>query len=522
MVMGLLLVSHLGLCARAGEPLQSNQQQPSAEAGRVKGKLNKLYFAVSTCAGDSCHSAGKPAQNVSPPLCRCNELAIWTKEDKHRDAFNNLLKKPGQDMCKLLGITDVSKEERCLTCHAVYIKPSERQAVVDKDFTESDGVSCVVCHGPYEEWVKEHSVTTARGRERWRTWSRQKKEQDYGMTDLWNPERRSALCASCHVGNAAEGKVVTHEMYAAGHPPLPSFEVSTFSDKMPRHWQYLQEKLKEYSKPKEQEFLIGYYLKQQATENLTSQQLEALNKFEKTRLAAIAAIDLLRRNCAYLAVETMPKRPGEAEFVSLDFAEFDCYACHHDLAANSWRQKRGTSGRPQMREWPAVLVKGILQFLGDDQAKFDEALQKLRQAFDERPFGDTAKIHSTAADMEKWCADAAERLSRKTIDRQTAIALLKRLCTLATEETLDYDSARQVGWAFEIVYSELYPDEQARPATVGSLLTQLKKEIRLDLPSGAGRSIESELPQLFQQIYGYNPGRVQKIFGELSREVPEK
>ena len=32
------------------------------------------------------------------------------------------------------------------------------------------------------------------------------------------------MCLSCHLGNAREGRVVTHEMYAAGHPPLPGFE----------------------------------------------------------------------------------------------------------------------------------------------------------------------------------------------------------------------------------------------------------------------------------------------------------
>src|SRR5947209_12356109 len=62
------------------------------------------------------------------------------------------------------------------------------------------------------------------------------------MTDLWDPAKRTALCASCHIGNKEQGKFVTHEMYAAGHPPLPGFEVATFSNQMPRHWQYLKEK----------------------------------------------------------------------------------------------------------------------------------------------------------------------------------------------------------------------------------------------------------------------------------------
>ena len=64
------------------------------------------------------------------------------------------------------------------------------------------------------------------------------------MTDLWDPVRRSEICTSCHIGNYKEKKVITHAMYAAGHPPLPGFEAATFSEFQPRHWQYLGEKEK--------------------------------------------------------------------------------------------------------------------------------------------------------------------------------------------------------------------------------------------------------------------------------------
>src|SRR5207248_334113 len=44
--------------------------------------------------------------------------------------------------------------------------------------------------------------------------------------------------------NVKEGKIVTHEMYAAGHPPLPGIEIATFGDALPRHWETLTEKIK--------------------------------------------------------------------------------------------------------------------------------------------------------------------------------------------------------------------------------------------------------------------------------------
>jgi hypothetical protein len=282
----------------------------------------------------------------------------------------------------------------------------------------------------------------------------------------------------------------------------------------------LKEKLEQYTGQTEQGFLRSYYLqKSQDKDTLNLGQQKSSVEFEKTQLAIVGAVDLLRQSGRFLADQTSPKRnAAEADGGSLDFAQFDCYACHHDLVANSWRQKRGTSGRPQMREWPTVLVRATLHFQGDDQGKFDQAVLTLRRAFDDRPFGDTAKIHSAAADMEKWCTAAAERLAPRirTIDRPAAEGFLRRLCRLGKEELLDYDYARQTAWAFEIVYGELYPDPKSRPSGIDSLLTELKKEVQLDLPSGANKTVEAELPQNLKERYQYNPEAVQKVFSELA------
>ena len=37
-------------------------------------------------------------------------------------------------------------------------------------------------------------------------------------------------------------------MYAAGHPPLPPFELATFLARMPRHWQDLHQMPKDVQK----------------------------------------------------------------------------------------------------------------------------------------------------------------------------------------------------------------------------------------------------------------------------------
>jgi hypothetical protein len=64
---------------------------------------------------------------------------------------------------------------------------------------------------------------------------------EYGERDMRDPAARAERCAACHVGNAAEGRFVTHAMYAAGHPPLPPLEVMTFSRDPPMHTTYARD-----------------------------------------------------------------------------------------------------------------------------------------------------------------------------------------------------------------------------------------------------------------------------------------
>src|SRR5262249_41832660 len=135
-------------------------QEKSRTAGRTDERSNglvPLYLGVSVCA--DCHKRDKLPENPDlPPLCQCNENFIWEARDKHRDAYDVLL--PGstkgelaQHMGKLLKIKNVAEAKECLACHGVDIKDDKYK---DKSFKRSDGVSCVVCHGAYENWIDDH------------------------------------------------------------------------------------------------------------------------------------------------------------------------------------------------------------------------------------------------------------------------------------------------------------------------------------------------------------------------------
>ena len=61
----------------------TSQAPAKAQAGGEK--PTPIFFGVSACI--DCHSKGM----TNPVLCRCTEVLIWEKDDKHRDAYKVLL-----------------------------------------------------------------------------------------------------------------------------------------------------------------------------------------------------------------------------------------------------------------------------------------------------------------------------------------------------------------------------------------------------------------------------------------------
>src|SRR5262249_48684038 len=131
------------------------------------------------------------------------------------------------------------------------------------------------------------------------------------------------------------GKVITHAIYAAGHPPLPSIEVTSFCEEQPQHWLYLRCKDKK------------------AQERLNFD----VRRMEQTEQVAVSGLVALTRMMQSIEADaTGPKASWQ------EFARFDCAACHHELEARgggSWRQNRsrGRAGRPAGHAWPKALVR---------------------------------------------------------------------------------------------------------------------------------------------------------------------
>jgi hypothetical protein len=461
-----------------------------------------IFVGAEDCSG--CHNnrlAPNPAYDRSKKHIRRDEFEIW-KRDKHGSAYENLEKsKLAKEMGRRLGNLDVTdRKTGCLGCHSASVEEvNHRQQ--GKAFKASDGVSCENCHGAAGDWVGPHFTDPT-----WREKS-PKEKAERGMTDLRDPVLQSSKCLSCHVGSVAEGKVVTHEMYAVGHPPLPSIEVSRFADEM-RHWWLIKEK----------------------PESKDDLKLLKGNEFERSRLSLVAASIALKTAMTQIVEESgveQPPAPGESW---PDYARFDCASCHHELQRPSWRQERGftlTPGRPPIGRWPIETVRlGIEKLALDDPsakgllAELDAHEAAINAATSVRPFGRKAALKDAASKYAEWSKILADRLGKATYDEKSVKELLRKLLVTANGD-LDYDSARHVVWTAWSLYRDLQPDGMGdeglrkKDAEVKALFAQISKGLNLDLPIGRNERIAEGLPDALRRMADYDPAQFRKDMMDL-------
>ncbi|MBL8798321.1 MAG: hypothetical protein JNM56_30785 [Planctomycetia bacterium] len=464
----------------------------------------RLFFPSVECV--VCHSKGMEGGVREDSTSDLTEGKVWQQDDKHRLAYLALQGPRAQEMGKRLGI-DVTKERSCLACHGVWFDDAEvKDRSLNAKFKLEEGVSCAVCHGPYARWADQHHGL--QNRAEWQKKTRDEKQTEAGMTDLWDPVRRTKVCASCHIGNTAEGKVVTHDMYVAGHPPLPGFEIASFCRQMPMHWKLMRDKSPAVQK------LLGY----------------KAGELEETRLVIEGGVASFREamNLYATQAEHCAAQADKSNRL-LDMANFDCYSCHHELRYPAWRMTRnnlGLAGRPPLRPWPtALLALAIRQAAPQDANRRQELwrslqakLQKLALAATEEPFGDAPSVAKAAKDLVQWSDDLLREIGRTQYDRAAALQALRELA--AVKEVVDFDSARQIAWAFETIYAEL-PEKPAAAARIESVLKELRDSLQLALPAGQKTELLKELDRTLRQASQYSPTRFQASLKQLDALLAE-
>jgi nitrate reductase cytochrome c-type subunit len=237
------------------------------------------YNGAGGCAASSCHGSIQPKTTTRVPQ---TEYTIWAGHDKHARAYQVLSNPVSIRIGRILKLDHPPNQtQRCLACHALAV-PQEQRA---ETFDITDGVSCESCHGPASGWLGQHTV---------KDWPHERSVKDLGMIDLRDVAVRTHVCLHCHLGTAE--KSVDHELIAAGHPDL-TFELNLFSAVMPRHWK----------DPKDTPW-IG------------------------TKEWAVGQGMQLRDG-----LDRLSRRARSSAWP--EFAEADCFACHHSLTKpeDSWR-----------------------------------------------------------------------------------------------------------------------------------------------------------------------------------------
>ena len=496
----------------------------------------------------ACHREPLPDAKTrgSDKFVLLREYTYWNQHDLHRRAFDGLSSPLGQRMSVLLyGNSEaVTKKASCLVCHATDTEPATPLAAkTASQFGCELGVNCQACHGPASKWLAEHFKLS------WREVHGTDKQSKFGLTNLRDPAVRAKTCVACHVGNAVEGKCVTHEMYAAGHPPLPAFELATFSRDEPRHWRAPSEVP-----------VITSLESDKARERFAYRKGEG----ESARLVAVGAIECMKETVRLLSFEPDPKNPEE----SLDFTHFNCAACHHDLRMPSDRQKNGfpgAPGRPVPRTWPAWLARVVIKNAADlnhpEAAKlgteFETRLVALRAAFDARPFGDKPKVLEAAKQLAATCDDLLKLVDSVDYNEAAAWKLLTAIADQAAEagaggarkDFLDADGAYQLARAFTAIYTDLAGSAYDRaeipsgPASLDKLaadpkgLSALLVKLNAITPVAMrekyanGRTVEGLLPDhiafliqgsldsRLKTYYGYDPTAFRQVFTEIRKKL---
>jgi hypothetical protein len=242
------------------------------------------------------------------------------------------------------------------------------------------------------------------------------------MPDLTDPTLQARTCAGCHIGAAPDKEAplrdVNHDLIAAGHPRL-NFEFGAFQANMPPHW-------------RPRKMAEGHFW---AVGQIVSAQ---------------AALELL----SYRAIsEPWP-----------EFAEYDCFACHHSLASPNWRQSWKPVGRK-----PGDLAWGSWYFaLTDALAGESVELKSLRTIL-QKPNPDrqhaAAAAHAALLKLKNFhtqLAGAKKDLDDLPLDRKRLLALVK-------------ESRAEAGWdGAEQMYLALHAlnQSQADPG-VAAVLQEL-------------------------------------------------
>ncbi len=342
-------------------------------------------------------------------------------------------------------LAEPEKATLCLSCH---VSPDASRKPGVPPLFRADGVSCESCHGPADSWLTRHYQPSWKGLS-----PAEKMATGFRLTrDLLV---RARLCAGCHVG--APGMEVNHDLLAAGHPRL-NFEFGSYQAIYPKHWSDRDDRAR-YADFEARSWALGQVV------------------------SAQAALNLL----AYHA--------GNEDRPWPEFAENNCYSCHHELRAKPWRkpepgQKLGTLS---LNDWYYAELPSILAFSERPAAALPE-LATLRRVMARRvpPRGEAADLATRAsARLAGWLRQTAHEPPLGPA--QLKPWLLERFSALEKDQAEDWDRQTQDYLAVAALHHALKDlDPKFQDPALLAVLCQRRKE--LAFPAGSSSPKQQRTP----------------------------
>jgi hypothetical protein len=151
--------------------------------------------------------------------------------------------------------------------------------------------------------------------------------------------------------------------------------------------------------------------------------------------------------------------------------------------------------------------------------RLDELIRAYHDAVAVRPFGDREDAAAAARAVAEWAEEQIAALRGRTFDRARARLLLARLAHMPARAA-DYDSARQIAWAFQTIYQEA-TDEADRDPTIEAALDRLTASLALDLPPAKEQlPIERGLAERLEAAARYDPAAFAAVMAEIRARLP--
>ncbi len=265
------------------------------------------FLGSQSCSASSCHGSPRRESVLG------SAAHFFFDNDRHQRGGAVLREKRSDEIVKRLHLPKPAWETKeCLVCHApAAVNFENRPGLMAK---VTDGVGCESCHGAARNWLAHHHTLEWKIPEIWSTESK----ESLGFRETKNVLSRINACADCHVGNANQS--VNHDLIAAGHPRLV-FEYAAYQSLMPAHWRRSEDRQRQAA-------ATGSPWNQPnsaAKDWLLGQLVNAEHELRITSTSAGNQNDV---------------HSGYPNKVWPELAQYDCFACHHDLKSASWQQSR--------------------------------------------------------------------------------------------------------------------------------------------------------------------------------------